>query len=42
MTVQGNVKHIDAVRRQIQLTDGTAVPVEFICSIDGELFDDML
>ncbi len=42
VTVQGNVKHIDAVRRQIQLTDGTAVPVEFICSIDGELFDDML
>lgn len=42
LTVRGNVKKIDAHSRQILFTDGTAVPIEFLCSIEGEMFDDML
>lgn len=42
VTVQGCVKKIDAHNRQILFADGTAVPLEFITSIEGGLFDDML
>ncbi len=41
VTVQGIVKKIDATGRRILFADGTAVPIEFLCSVDGELFDDM-
>lgn len=42
VTVQGRVQKIDTLRRQILFTDGTAVPIQYLCSIEGDLFDDTL
>lgn len=38
MTIRGIIKNIDEYARQIIFTDGTALPVEHIFSITGELF----
>ncbi len=37
----GRVKKIDECRHQILFTDGTALPIENIFSIEGELFRNM-
>ena len=41
MTVHGRVKKIEEYKRQIVFTDGTALPIEHLYSIEGELFRDM-
>ena len=41
VSVRGNVKRVDEYRRQILFTDGTALPMETLFSIEGELFKDM-
>lgn len=38
VTIRGRVKKIDEYRRRILFTDGTALPIEHIFSIRGELF----
>lgn len=38
VTIRGNIKKIDEYSRQIVFTDGTALPIEHIFSIRGELF----
>lgn len=37
VTVRGQVKRIDVYGQQIVFTDGTALPIENLFSIDGEL-----
>lgn len=41
VSVSGCVKKMDVYRRQILFTDGTALPMDNIISIEGELFKDM-
>lgn len=41
VSVSGSVKKVDGYRRQIRFTDGTALPMENLVSIEGELFKDM-
>lgn len=41
VTVCGRVKKIDEYSRRILFTDGTALPIEQIFSIRGELFEGM-
>ena len=41
MTVTGKVNRVDEYRRQILFTDGTALPMETLFSMEGELFKDM-
>lgn len=41
VTVCGRVKKIDEYGRQILFTDGTALPVDHIFSIEGEMFRNM-
>lgn len=41
VSVSGNVKKVDGYRRQILFTDGTALPMDNLISIEGELFKDM-
>ena len=41
VSVIGNVKKVDGYRRQILFTDGTALPMDNLISIEGELFKDM-
>lgn len=41
VSVSGCVKKMDVYRRQILFTDGTALPMEHLISIEGELFKDM-
>lgn len=38
VTVCGRIKNIDQYGRQIIFTDGTALPLEYLFSIRGELF----
>lgn len=38
VTIQGRINKIDAYRRQIIFTDGTVLPIEYVSSIQGELF----
>ena len=38
-TIYGSVKKIDSYHRQIHFTDGTVLPVEYLYSIEGELFE---
>lgn len=40
-TVTGKVNRVDEYRRQILFTDGTALPMETLFSMEGELFKDM-
>lgn len=40
-SVTGFVKKVDEYRRQILFADGTALPMENLFSIEGELFKDM-
>ena len=41
VTVCGRVKKIDEYGRQMLFTDGTALPVDHIFSIEGEMFRNM-
>lgn len=41
VSVSGSVKKVDRYRRQIWFTDGTALTMENLISIEGELFKDM-
>lgn len=41
VSVSGSVKRVDGYRRQIWFTDGTALPMDHLISIEGELFKDM-
>lgn len=41
ITVTCTVKKIDEYERVITMTDGTAVPIDEIINIDGEIFDIM-
>lgn len=41
VSVNGNVKKMDGYGRQILFTDGTALPMENLVSIEGELFENM-
>lgn len=41
VSVSGRVKKVDGYRRQIWFTDGTALSMENLISIEGELFKDM-
>ena len=38
MTVSGNVKMLDGVKRVMLLSDGTRIPIGDIGYIDGDLF----
>ncbi len=41
VSVSGNVKKVDGYRRQILFADGTALPMDNLISIEGELFKAM-
>lgn len=41
VSVSGNVKKVDGYGRQILFTDGTALPMENLVSIEGEMFKNM-
>lgn len=41
VSVSGKVKKVDEYGRQILFADGTAIPLETLFSIEGELFKDM-
>lgn len=41
MSFCGSVKRVDERQRQIVFTDGTALPMDTMISIEGELFKDM-
>ena len=41
VSVSGKVKKVDVYRRQIFFADGTALPMDNLISIEGELFKDM-
>lgn len=38
VTIQGRINKIDTYRRRIIFTDGTVLPIEYLFSIRGELF----
>ena len=37
----GCVKKVDAVERQIVMTDGRTIPIDEVCAVDGKLFRGM-
>ncbi len=39
VTTMGTAKRIDKYDRAILMTDGTAIPIDEIISIDGEIFE---
>lgn len=41
VTIRGKVKKIDEQCRQVLFTDGTAIPMDNLFSIEGELFRNM-
>ena len=41
VTIHGKIRKIDEYRRQIIFTDGTAIPIEHLFSIQGKLFQNM-
>lgn len=41
VTIRNRVKKLDRYGHQIVFTDGTALPIEHICSIKGNLFQNM-
>lgn len=41
VTIHGRIKKIDEYGRRIIFTDGTAIPIEHLFSIQGELFQSM-
>ena len=38
MTVSGNVRKLDEVKRVIMMVDGTQIPIEDVRMIEGDLF----
>ena len=40
ITVTGNVKRVDEYRRAVIMADKTAVPIDRITGIDGDIFDE--
>jgi hypothetical protein len=42
VTAAGTVKKIDEYERVIAMTDGTAIPIDEIISIDGRIFETMV
>lgn len=41
VVISGNIKKVDRYQRQLVFMDGTALPMENLFSIEGELFKDM-
>ena len=41
IVVTGRVKKVDAVERQIVMSDGRCIPIDEVCAMDGELFRGM-
>ena len=41
LTVTGTAKKIDEYERVVVMTDGTAIPIDEIISIDGQIFETM-
>ena len=41
-TAEGYVKRIDEYKRAIIMTDGSAIPIEDVIEIDGEIFSGMI
>ena len=39
--VAGRIKKVDAIERQIIMTDGRCIPIDEVCAVDGELFRGM-
>ena len=39
ITVSGSIKKIDEYERSVLLTDGTAIPIDSIYKIDGDMFN---